>query len=170
MRSASHSICRVAGGVYDGVFFVLSFFPRDVLGEILDLIEFLRVFLPNLSVIDLLLSFLLLLLYVHGKPLVMSRRLVNIITLYLGRVRPPKRLSSTKCLYSLQYLKTVLLKAEEGEKKFSGRTWYRTQDLRLLNKPRNRLRYATRLSQAGHAAHSVACQRNICESKSTEPP
>ena len=57
MRSASHSICRVAGGVYDGVFFVLSFFPRDVLGEILDLIEFLRVFLPILSVIDLLLSF-----------------------------------------------------------------------------------------------------------------
>ena len=29
----------VAGDVFDGVFFVLSFFPRDVLGEIWDLIE-----------------------------------------------------------------------------------------------------------------------------------
>ena len=29
----------VACGVYDGVFFVLSFFPRDVLNEILNLIE-----------------------------------------------------------------------------------------------------------------------------------
>ena len=29
----------VAGDVYDGVFFVLSFFPRDVLDEILDLTE-----------------------------------------------------------------------------------------------------------------------------------
>ena len=39
----------VAGGVYDGVF-VLSFFPRDVLDGILDLIESvsLRVFLPTL--------------------------------------------------------------------------------------------------------------------------
>ena len=29
----------VAGGVYDSVFFVLSFFPRDVLDGTLDLIE-----------------------------------------------------------------------------------------------------------------------------------
>ena len=29
----------VACDVYDGVFFVLSFFPRGVLGEILNLIE-----------------------------------------------------------------------------------------------------------------------------------
>ena len=29
----------VAGGVFDGVFFVLSFFPQDVLDEIWDLIE-----------------------------------------------------------------------------------------------------------------------------------
>ena len=29
----------VACGVYDGVFFVLSFFPRGVLDEILNLIE-----------------------------------------------------------------------------------------------------------------------------------
>ena len=29
----------VAGDVYDGVFFVLSLFPRDVLDEIWDLIE-----------------------------------------------------------------------------------------------------------------------------------
>ena len=29
----------VAGDVYDGVFFMLSFFPRNVLDEILNLIE-----------------------------------------------------------------------------------------------------------------------------------
>ena len=29
----------LVGGVFDGVFFVLSFFPLDVLGEIWDLIE-----------------------------------------------------------------------------------------------------------------------------------
>ena len=39
----------VAGGVYDGVF-VLSFFPRDALDKILDLIEsVLRVFLHTLT-------------------------------------------------------------------------------------------------------------------------
>ena len=29
----------VAGDIFDGVFFVLSFFPRDVLDEIWDLFE-----------------------------------------------------------------------------------------------------------------------------------
>ena len=39
----------VAGGVYDGVFFLLSFFPRDVLGEILDLIESVSEGFPTYS-------------------------------------------------------------------------------------------------------------------------
>ena len=36
----------VAGDGFDRVF-VLSFFPRDVLDEICDLIQFLKVFLPT---------------------------------------------------------------------------------------------------------------------------
>ena len=32
-------LLAVAGGVYDGVFLCCPFFPRDVLDEILDLIE-----------------------------------------------------------------------------------------------------------------------------------
>ena len=39
----------VAGGVCDGVFLCCLFFQRDVLDEILDLSQFLRVFLPTLS-------------------------------------------------------------------------------------------------------------------------
>ena len=39
----------VAGGVCDGVFFVLSFFPRDVLDEILDLIESVSEGFPTYS-------------------------------------------------------------------------------------------------------------------------
>ena len=42
----------VAGGVYDGVFFVLSFFPRDVLDEILDLIESVSEGFPTYSYFD----------------------------------------------------------------------------------------------------------------------
>ena len=36
-----------------------------------------------------------LLFYVHGKP----GRSVNVTTLFLGRLRPPKRLTSTSCTY-----------------------------------------------------------------------
>ena len=40
----------VAGDVFDGIFFVLSFFPLDVLDEIWDLIEPVsKGFLPTLS-------------------------------------------------------------------------------------------------------------------------
>ena len=39
----------VAGGIYDGVFFVLSFFPRDVLDGILDLIESVSEGFPTYS-------------------------------------------------------------------------------------------------------------------------
>ena len=42
MGTAVH--LAVDGGVFDGVFFVLSFFPLDVLDEIWDVIEFLRDF------------------------------------------------------------------------------------------------------------------------------
>ena len=47
----------VAGNVYDGVFFVLSFFPRDVLDEVLDLIESVSEGFPTYSFIDTLVLF-----------------------------------------------------------------------------------------------------------------
>ena len=45
-----------------------------------------------------------LLFYVHGKhhAKVMSGRSVNLTTLFLGRLRPPKRLTSTSCTYFRQ--------------------------------------------------------------------
>ena len=46
-----------------------------------------------------------LLFYVHGKHLrskVISGRSVNLTTLFLGRLRPPKRLTSTSCTYFRQ--------------------------------------------------------------------
>ena len=39
----------VAGDVFDGVFFVLSFFPRDVLDKIRDLIESVSEGFPTYS-------------------------------------------------------------------------------------------------------------------------
>ena len=49
-----------------------------------------------------LLFFVVLLFYVHGLQTskVMSGRSVNLTTLFLGRLRPPKRLTSTLCTYS----------------------------------------------------------------------
>ena len=44
-----------------------------------------------------------LLFYVHGKHhKVMSGRSVNLTTLFLGRLRPPKRLTNTSCTYFRQ--------------------------------------------------------------------
>ena len=47
----------------------------------------------------------------------------------LGRLRPPKRLTSTSCTYFRQQLTTALLESAKGETKVCGQTWYRTQDL-----------------------------------------
>ena len=56
----------------------------------------------------------------------MSGRSVNVTTLFLGRLRPPKQLTSTK----VHILSPVtLLESAEGETKVSGRTGYRTSDL-----------------------------------------
>ena len=41
--------------------------------------------------------------------MVMSGRSVNLPTLFLGRLRPPKRLTSTLCTYFRQKLTTALL-------------------------------------------------------------
>ena len=64
--------------------------------------------------------------------MVMSERSVNLPTLLLGRLRPPKRLTSTLCTYFRQKLTTALLESAEGETKVCGRTGYRTRALWLL--------------------------------------
>ena len=45
---------------------------------------------------------------------VMSSRLVNLLTLFLGRLRPPESLSSTKCTYFRQYVTNALLESAVG--------------------------------------------------------
>ena len=50
--------------------------------------------------------------------MVMSGRSVNLPTLFLGRLRPPKRLTSTLCTYFRQKLTTALLESAEGESKY----------------------------------------------------
>ena len=75
----------------------------------------------------------------------MSGRSVILPTLFLGRLRPPKRLTSTSCTYFRQLLTTGLLESAEGETKVCGRTGYPTRDLWLISQTRYRLRYATRL-------------------------
>ena len=64
--------------------------------------------------------------------MVMSGRSVNLPTLFQGRLRPPKRLTSTLCTYFRQKLTTALLESAEGETKVCGLTGYRTRDLWLL--------------------------------------
>ena len=68
--------------------------------------------------------------------MVMSGLSVNLPTLFLGRLRPPKRLTSTLCTYFRQKLTTALLESAEGETKVCGRTGYRTRDLWLLKQTR----------------------------------
>ena len=84
-----------------------------------------------------------LLFYVHGKHL-RSGGSVNLTTLFLGRLRPPKRLTSTSCTYFRQWLTTALLETAEGETKVCYQTGYRTQDLWLTSQAPYRLRYAAR--------------------------
>ena len=74
----------------------------------------------------------------------MSGRSVNLPTLFLGRLRPPKRLTSTLCTYFRQKLTTALLVSAEGETKVCGRTGYRTRDLWLLKQTRGEGTYTNR--------------------------
>ena len=53
--------------------------------------------------------------------MVMSGPSDNLPTLFLGRLRPPKRLTSTLCTYFRQKLTTALLESAEGETKVCGR-------------------------------------------------
>ena len=98
---------------------------------------------------------LLLLLYSWYTSKVMSGRSVNIITLFLGRLGPPKRLTSTSCTYFRQKLTTAPLESAEGETKVCGQTGYRTQDLRLTSQVPYRLRYAARLAGSNKSGFTV---------------
>ena len=51
------SLFNLAGDVVDGVFFLLSFFPRDVLNEIWDLIESVFEVFPTYFSLEVLLNF-----------------------------------------------------------------------------------------------------------------
>ena len=73
---------------------------------------------------------------------VMSGRSVNLTTLFLGRLRPPKRLTSTSCIYLCQLLTTAPLETAEGETKVCGQTGsllYRNKDLWLRSQVPYRL-------------------------------
>ena len=53
--------------------------------------------------------------------MVMLRQSVNLTALFLGRLRPPKRLTSTSCTYYRQLLMTAFLESAEGEMEVYGR-------------------------------------------------
>ena len=82
--------------------------------------------------------------------MVMSGRSVNLPTLFLGRHRPPKRLTSTLCTYFRQKLTTVLLESAEGDTKVRGRTGYRTRDLWLLKQTRGEGIYTDQIGGGGY--------------------
>ena len=66
----------------------------------------------------------------------MSGRSVNLPTLFLGKLAPPKRLTSTLCTYFRKKLTNALLESAEGETKVCGRTGYRARVLWLLKQMR----------------------------------
>ena len=63
----------------------------------------------------------------------MLGRSVNLTTLFLGRLRPPKRLTSTSCTYFRQELTTALLNQRKEKRKYVARSGIepRTPDLRV---------------------------------------
>ena len=65
----------------------------------------------------------------NGRLCAMEPRSVNLTTLFLSRLRPPKRLTSTSCTNFRQSQTTALLESAEGETKVCGRTGYPTLDL-----------------------------------------
>ena len=75
--------------------------------------------------------------------MIMSGRSVNLTTLFLDRLRPPKRLTSISCIYFHQKPTTALLESVEGEMKVCGRTEYRTRDLWLMSQTNYRLCYSS---------------------------
>ena len=91
--------------------------------------------------------------------MVMSGRSVNLPTIFLGRLRPPKRLTSTLCTYFRQKLTTALLESAEGETKVCGRTGYRTRDLWLLKQTRGEGTYTDQIGCGGYGGGRGVGQR-----------
>ena len=75
----------------------------------------------------------------------MSGRSVNLPTLFLGRLRPPKW-----CTYFRQKLTTALLESAEGETKVYGRTGYRTRELWLLKQTWGESTYTDQIGGGGY--------------------
>ena len=79
------------------------------------------------------------------KALAMPGRSVRLTTLFLGRLRPPKRLTNSQCPYFRQYLvKPILIQWKRGNERRNnfipsisseacGKTGYRTRYLQLLS-------------------------------------
>ena len=86
--------------------------------------------------------------------MVMSGPLVNLPTLFLGRLRPPKRLTSTLYTYFRQKLTTALLESAEGETKVCGRTGYRTRNLWLSKQTRGEGTYTDQIGGGGYVGGS----------------
>ena len=82
--------------------------------------------------------------------MVMSGRSVNLPPLFLGRLRPSKRLTSTLCTSFRQKLTTALFESAEGETKVCGRTGYRTRDLSLLKQTRGEGTYTDQIGGGGY--------------------
>ena len=82
--------------------------------------------------------------------MVMSGRSVNLITLFLDRLKPPKRLTSASCTSFRQQLTTVRLETAEGETKVFSQVsnW----DLWLSSQTRYRLRHATQPHDEGDSS------------------
>ena len=92
--------------------------------------------------------------------MVMSGRSVNVATLFLGRLRPPKQLTNTK-VHTLSPV--TFLKSAEEEKKIRGRTGYRTLNLWFSSQTLRMMVYAK--FQYSLNAYFVSQQRfaNISE-------
>ena len=91
--------------------------------------------------------------------MVMSGRSVNLPTLFLGRLRPLQRLTSTLCAYFRQKLTSALLESAEGETKICGRTGYRTRDLWLLTQTRGEGTYTDQIGGGGYGGGRGVGQR-----------
>ena len=89
----------------------------------------------------------------------MSGRSVNLTTLFLVRLRPPKRLTSTSCTYFRQKLTTAFLKLAEGETKVCGQIGYRIQDPRLTS---NYLRTTKKYQHFSVVSSGSGCPQAPC--------
>ena len=88
--------------------------------------------------------------------MVMSGRSVNLATLSLGRLRLPKRVTSTSCTYS-----PVTDNCRKEKRKYVARSGLRTRDPWLLSQTRYRLRYEARRWSLNFSHFRVLLLRTI---------